>query len=432
MHDITVFEKAKRTGGHTRTVTVPYGEARIPVDTGFIVFNKPNYPHFSAMLRHLGVAVQKSDMTFAASIRNGWFEWGAKNLNTIFGQRRNLLRPAFYRICQDVLRFNTHARRTSDEHPGLTLGALIERLKLGEWFQRYYLLPMGGAIWSCPLSKMLEFPAETFVRFFENHGLLATGGQPQWYTVAGGAQKYIDSLTAPFASRVHTGRGVMRVAHGFDGLTVTDDSGCSTRFDHVIFACHGDQALNALADPTDIERRVLGAFHYQENHAVLHKDVNVMPKRKRCWASWVYRSDGESEDAAISVSYWMNSLQGIDATRPLFVTLNSKQPISEEHVFDRHTFMHPIFDDAALAAQSRVQAMQGIRNIWYCGAHLRHGFHEDGLWSAISVAARLGAPVPWTVSSEPRRSQPLAGTAGKRAYAPSKPIYDSAFSATET
>jgi predicted NAD/FAD-binding protein len=218
-------------------------------------------------------------------------------------------------------------------------------------------------------------------------------------------------------------------------VSISDETGKSEVFDHVVFACHGDEALRALGDATPIERQLLGAFRYQENQAILHKDVSVMPKRKRCWASWVYRSNGHGDDAAISVSYWMNRLQGIDSSRPIFVTLNTTQPTPEEHVFDRHSFMHPIFDAVAIAAQSRVQAMQGQRNTWFCGAHLRHGFHEDGLWSAVVVASKLGAAVPWAVTPELQRAptrRPFAARAGARRYAPAEPVCETAFSAAET
>jgi predicted NAD/FAD-binding protein len=402
-HDITVYEKDRRPGGHTRTVTVRHEGRSIPVDTGFIVFNKPNYPHFNAMLRHLGVPVHESNMTFAASIQDGWFEWGAENLNTVFGQRRNFFRPAFYAVCRDVMHFNAKAVETVERHPGLTLEGLIRKLDLGEWFRRYYILPMGGAIWSCPLSQMLEFPARTFVRFFQNHGLLAFTGQPQWYTVTGGAQNYVDRLTRSYADRIRTGCGVRGVMRLGDGIKVTDQKGHSEIFDHVVFACHGDEALHALTDADEMERRALGAFRYQKNDMVLHKDASVMPKRRRCWAAWNYRSEGEGEDAAVSVSYWMNRLQGIDRSCPVFVTLNPSRPIAHEHVFDRHVFDHPVFDAGAIAAQSRLQAMQGMRNTWFCGAHLRHGFHEDGVWSAVNVAQRLGAKIPWSVPSEAAR-----------------------------
>ncbi len=420
-HDVTVYEKDKRVGGHTRTLNVRHGDRNIPVDTGFIVFNQPNYPHLSAMFRHLGVATHKSDMTFAASIRDGWFEWSAENLNTVFGQRRNMLRPAFYGVCRDVMRFNAEAVETVERHPGLTLEGLITKLKLGEWFRRYYLLPMGGAIWSCPLSQMLEFPARTFVRFFQNHGLLAFNGQPQWYTVTGGAQNYVTRLTASMAGRIRTGCGAAHVTRFDGGVRIGDDSGDAENFDHVVFACHGDEALAALGDADDAERQTLGAFRYQRNEAVLHKDSSVMPRRRRCWASWNYRSDGEGEAAAVSVSYWMNRLQGIDPAYPVFVTLNPTQAIAEEHVFDRHVFDHPVFDNQAIAAQGRVQLMQGARNTWFCGAHLRHGFHEDGLWSAVTVARRLGAAIPWAVAETAPVREPAAALAGAQA----RPAYDS-------
>jgi predicted NAD/FAD-binding protein len=319
------------------------------------------------------------------------------------------------------MRFNAQAVETVERHPGLTLEGLITKLKLGEWFRRYYLLPMGGAIWSCPLAQMLEFPARTFVRFFQNHGLLSFSGQPQWYTVTGGAQNYVDQLAAPLAGRIRSGCGVAKVTRFDGGVCVTDQSGQSQTFDHVVFACHGDEALAALGDADDNERQALGAFHYQRNVAILHKDTSVMPKQRRCWASWNYRSEGEGEDTAVSVSYWMNKLQGIDPACPIFVTLNPARPIAEEHIFDRHAFDHPVFDNAAIAAQSRVQQMQGARNTWFCGAHLRHGFHEDGLWSAVTVAQRLGAAIPWAVPQADVLRAAVPAIAGAQA----RPAYDS-------
>lgn len=394
-HEVTLFEKAARIGGHTRTLTVDHDGARIPVDTGFIVFNEKNYPHLTAMFRHLGVPVHKSDMTFSATIRDGWLEWGAKDLDAVIGQRRNLLRPRFGFLVRDVLRFNACALDTVERKPELTLNELMDELRLGEWFRRYYLLPMSGAIWSCPPREMLTFPARTLVRFFANHHLLSASGQPQWYTVTGGAQEYVRRLTQTFGHRIRTGSGVQSVRRVNGKAVLTDVRGASEMFDQVVFACHADEALALLSDADTRERAALGAFRYQENRAVLHKDTGVMPKRKRCWASWVYTSDGRDDDPAISVTYWMNRLQGIRADRPLFVTLNPTYAIGPEHVFDTHLFMHPVFDRAAIAAQATVEAMQGARATWFCGAHLRHGFHEDGLASAVRVAQGLGAAVPW-------------------------------------
>jgi len=395
-HDVTVYEKSPRPGGHTRTLTIDYDGVPIAVDTGFIVFNERNYPHFSSMLRYLGVAAHKSDMSFAATIGGGWLEWGAKDVNAVFGQRRNILRPGFHRLFRDVMRFNAQAEECVARNPHLTVGGLIDALSLGDWFRRYYLLPMAGAIWSCPPSDMLGFPAASFVRFFANHGLLSTSGQPQWFTVTGGAQTYLEKLMAPFASSVRKNCGAARVARHRDTVTVVDTLGGSATYDHVVFACHADEALEVMADPSDAEQGLLSRFQYQRNVAVLHKDTNIMPRRKRCWASWVYHADfNAGSEAKIAVSYWMNRLQGIDARKPLFVTLNAAEKIAPEHIFDRHEFSHPVFDSAAIAAQHDIQALQGTRNTWFCGAHLRNGFHEDGLWSAVNVAARFGIGVPW-------------------------------------
>ncbi len=406
-HEITVYEKACRIGGHTRTVTVDYDGVRIPVDTGFIVFNEKNYPHLSAMFRHLDVAAHKSSMTFAATIRDGWLEWSAKDIDSIVGQRRNLLRPRFGLLLRDVLRFNAEAVDAVERHPDLTLDELMTTLRLGEWFRRYYLLPMSGAIWSCPPREMLAFPARTLVQFFANHHLLNARGQPQWYTVTGGSQEYVSRLTADYAHRIRIGCGAADIRRSGARATVTDTQGNSEVYDHVVLACHANEALALLGDADAREREALGAFRYQKNIAVLHGDTGVMPKRKRCWASWVYTSDDRDDDPAISVTYWMNRLQAIRADRPLFVTLNPIHEIEPKRVFDTHSFDHPVFDRAAVAAQPKVQALQGTRNTWFCGAHLRHGFHEDGLASAVHVARLFGIEPPWQTASSAHEAFPV-------------------------
>jgi predicted NAD/FAD-binding protein len=407
-HEITVYEKAPRVGGHARTVTVDYDGQAIPVDTGFIVFNRPNYPNLTGLFRQLDVPVHESDMTFAASIRGGWLEWGAKNLDSVFGQRRNLLRPRFALLMRDVLKFNAGAEAAVERHPHFTLDQLINYLGLGDWFRRFYLLPMAGAIWSCPLGEMLLFPARSLVRFFVNHHLLSVTGQPQWYTVTGGSQEYVARLTAPFAHRIRTNCGAAAITRQGDKVQVRDTQGSVESYDQLVMACHGDQALALLEDADARERAALPPFRYQKNVAVLHRDESVMPMRKRCWASWVYTSDGGKAHPKITVSYWMNRLQGIDERHPLFVSLNPKSAIRDELVFDTAEFDHPVFDTDVIAAQPKVQALQGLRNTWFCGAHLRHGFHEDGLASAVHVARLLGSAIPWE-AAEPRLapSRPL-------------------------
>jgi len=403
-HEITVYERAPRVGGHARTVTVDYDGTRIPVDTGFIVFNRPNYPNLTGLFRHLGVRVHESDMTFAASIRGGWLEWGAKDLDTVFGQRRNLLRPRFALLLRDVWKFNAGAEATVERHPHFTLSQLLDHMRLGDWFRRFYLLPMAGAIWSCPLSEMLRFPARSLVRFFVNHHLLSFAGQPQWYTVTGGSQEYVSRLSAPFADRIRTACGAAAVTRHGGKVQVRDVHGETEIYDQVVLACHGDEARGLLMDADPVERAALAPFRYQRNVAVLHRDPSVMPRRRRCWASWTYHSDGEMSHPRITVSYWMNRLQGIDERYPLFVSLNPKCVIRPEFVFDHAEFDHPVFDNAVIAAQPRVQALQGVRNTWFCGAHLRHGFHEDGLASAVHVARLLGCPIPWEAAQKPAES----------------------------
>jgi predicted NAD/FAD-binding protein len=392
---ITVYEKSPEIGGHTRTRTIQYNDKTISVDTGFIVFNHRNYPNLTAMFRHYGVPVQKSDMTFGITIDNGNIEWGARNLNAVFGQRRNLFRPKFIRFLLDILRFNKLAYDTAEANPGLTMRGLLDILKLSDWFRDYYILPMGGAIWSCSLEDTLNFPAQTFTHFFKAHGLLSITHQPQWYSVTGGSQHYVSRLTGPFKDRIHTNCGVTAVTRRNGKIRVTDSTGATLEYDDVIFACHADQALAILQDATPEEREILGAFRYSTNKAILHNDVTIMPKRKLCWSSWIYHSEKDSPKGTIPITYWMNLLQGIDANYPLFVTLNPHRPIAPEHIFDEHIFEHPIYSPESVAAQARIPELQGKQNTWFCGAHLRNGFHEDGIASAVSVAKSLGATIPW-------------------------------------
>jgi predicted NAD/FAD-binding protein len=305
------------------------------------------------------------------------------------------LRPKFALLLRDVLRFNAGAEAAVARDPAQTLDQLIASLGLGDWFRRFYILPMAAAIWSCPPSEMLRFPAATLIRFMSNHHLLSASGQPQWYTVTGGSQEYVERLTRSFAGRIRTGCGAARVTRDAHGVQIVDTQGERQAFDHVVFASHGDETLDLLADADAEERALLGAFRYQSNRAVLHRDGSVMPKRRSCWASWNYTSDGNLDDPRLSVTYWMNRLQGIPNETPLFVTLNPTREIAPDRIFDSCDFQHPVFDRGAIAAQDGVQAIQGRRNTWFCGAHLRYGFHEDGLSSAVHVARLLGAETPW-------------------------------------
>jgi predicted NAD/FAD-binding protein len=291
-----------------------------------------------------------------------------------------------------VFKFNTHAQETVERHPELSLEGLIQALGLGDWFRRYYLLPMSGAIWSCPPCEMMNFPARTLVRFFANHHLMSPTGQPQWRTVTGGSQEYVARLTRPFAHRIRTNCGAVAVTRMDGKVQIKDSRGGVESYDRVVMASHGDETLALLKDADTAEITALSAFRYQKNRAVLHRDTSLMPRR---WASWVYTSDGEFLHHKITVTYWMNLLQGIDERYPLFVSLNPKRDIPDELIFDQTDFDHPVFDEAAIAAQPRIAALQGVRNTWFAGAHMGHGFHEDGLASAVRVARSMGADIPW-------------------------------------
>lgn len=390
-YDVTLYEKNDVLGGHTRTKTINYDGKTIAVDTGFIVFNHVNYPELKGMFEHLGVTTQKSDMTFGFTMDNGGFEWGAASINAVFGQRGNLLNPSFYRMISDVLRFFKHTPKWLEQKEEGTLGELLESLGTGADFNERFILPMGAAIWSCPADTMLAFPARSFVQFFKNHGLLSLNGQHQWHTVTDGSQRYVEKIIVPLKDRIRLASPVERVWRKHDKVIVKSGDDVAS-YDHVIFASHADETLAMLGDATADEKRILGAFEYQPNIAYLHRDESVMPKRKRCWSSWSYSANGAKD---VSITYWMNKLQSIDNHYPLFVTLNPDRPIAPEKTFDVHQFSHPIFTREAIDAQKHIPSIQGKRNIWFCGAYQRYGFHEDGLMSAVAVAKLLGANIPW-------------------------------------
>jgi len=388
---VTLYEKNAVAGGHTRTLTVDYGARRIAVDTGFIVFNHATYPNLLGLFAALGVATEESDMSFSFTRDGGAFEWGARTLNSVFAQRRNLISPRFYRMLRDAARFFKHAESTVQASPLLTLGGLMEQMQLGPEFRNHFLLPMGAAIWSAPADQMLAFPALSFVRFFKNHGLLSFTGQHQWYTVTGGAQEYVKKVLLPIQS-IRLQAEVVRIEiHGERPAVITRDGDC-TLYDEVILASHADEALAMIDTPTAEERAILAPFQYQENIAYLHNDRSMMPKRRACWSSWNYHADGKQ---GVAVTYWMNLLQNIDPNYPLFVTLNPAHPIEARCIFNRHRFTHPIFTREAIAAQEQIPLIQGKRHLWFCGAYQRNGFHEDGLWSAVQVARAMGVSIPW-------------------------------------
>ena len=392
-HDITVFEKNHYIGGHGRTIDVTIDGKLIAVDTGFIVFNQRNYPLLTRLFRHINLPIVKSNMSFGVTINQGWLEYGTPKLRNLFAQKRNLLRPNYWRMLLDILKFNRQVRHSIRQNPNQSLGQCLADLKLGQWFQDYFILAMGGAIWSTPPSEMLNFPAATFVRFFENHGLLTINDQPQWYTVTGGSRNYINRLAAQFRPAIHLNRAVIRVVRQDDFVVIIDENGQKSQFDLVVFACHSDQALAMIDQPTPQELAILSALRFQPNRVVLHGDISFMPKRRQAWSSWVYLSQGDKKQ--ISLTYWMNNLQKLATHHPIFVTLNPGREPDAKMIYDEFVFEHPVMDAAAITAQSQIDSIQGIDRFWFCGAYLRHGFHEDGLDSAVKMAKQMGIDPPW-------------------------------------
>ncbi|NBE07141.1 NAD(P)/FAD-dependent oxidoreductase [Paragemmobacter ruber] len=390
-HTVVLFEAEPRLGGHARTVIAGKNKDQ-PVDTGFIVFNKVNYPNLLRMFDRLDVPYVESSMSFGASIGGGRLEYGLASLDTIFAQRKNALSPRFLGMLTDILRFNKNA--LSVVRPDMTIRDLLAALGTGDWFRDYYITPFSGAIWSTPTKGILDFPAHALVRFFENHNLLDYEGQHQWYTVKGGSIEYVRRLQASLVGRgvdIRLGAAVAGIRRTEGGVMVRVQGDEWELFDEVILATHSDISLSLLSDATPAERAALGAVRYQPNQAILHRDPSVMPKNRKCWSSWVYVEAAGGPRGRIDLTYWMNSLQPIPMDDPLFVTLNSNGGIDERLIDDVVTFDHPVYDLAAIEAQAKVRAMNGTQNTWFAGAWMRNGFHEDGFASAVDVVDAMRA-----------------------------------------
>ncbi len=403
-HDVTVFEADDRIGGHSNTVEIEARGRRIAVDTGFIVYNEPCYPNLTALFSLLGVPTAPTDMSFAVSLDAGRVEYAGSDLGGLLAQKSNLLRPRFWSMLRELLRFYREAPRDYPHMGDESLGAYLDRRGFGAAFREDHLFPMAAAIWSTPAAEVGDYPAAAFVRFCENHGLLQFTERPQWRTVIGGSREYVRRLSAPFADRILTGTPIQRIERDAMGVTLFDARGVARRFDQVVVAAHADRALAMLAEPSDEERRLLGAFRYSRNEAVLHGDAGLMPRRRAAWASWNYLSDGSGHERRLSVSYWMNRLQPIGPAPELFVTLNPLRDILEESVFARFDYEHPLFDSATGRAQTELWSLQGLRRTWFCGAHFGAGFHEDGLQAGLAVAEDLGGlRRPWRAKDESAR-----------------------------
>jgi len=389
-HEIVVFEADDRVGGHSHTIEVQDRAGRHGVDTGFIVYNRRTYPGFCRLLDQLGVETQPSDMGFSFRDDEENLEYAAPEPWRVFAQPRNLARPEFWRMLRDIRRFYREAPRlleAADE--GLTLAAWLERENYSRAFVEHHLYPVTAAIWSSPHAGMGEFQAAALVRFFRNHGLLALAGRPRWRTITGGSRRYVEKLTAPFAGAIRTGCPVLQVERAEDGVIVRTATAGPERFDHVVLACHADQALALLAEPTAREREVLAAFPYAPNETVLHSDPGQMPRRRLAWSSWNYhRRQGSRE--RVTMTYWQNRLQRLPTRKPWLVTLNGSEAIDPALVHSRLLYHHPQFDARAVSLQPAVADLDGTLRTWYCGAYWGYGFHEDGVQSGLRVARAFG------------------------------------------
>ena len=384
-HQVEVFEAEPRLGGHTFTVDVRREHGDYAVDMGFIVFNDRTYPRFEALLAELGIGHQPTAMGFAVTDAQSGVEYCGDGLGGFFGRRRNLLDPGHWALLRDILRFNREAPALLDSEAGETpLGEYLREHGYGERFRRHYILPMGGAIWSCSLAQMEAFPARFFVRFFINHGLLALRDRPQWYVVPGGSSQYVEALRSACAARFHTATPVSEVRRDNDGVTL-QAGGESRRFDQVVLACHSDQALALLGDADQREQQCLADLRYQANEVVLHTDTDMLPRRRRVWSSWNALLGRTGDAEPVQVTYNMNILQGFAAPETFCVTLNAGDRIRPETVIRRQVFDHPLFTTEGLLARQRLLADNGERRTWFCGAWCGNGFHEDGVVSALDV-----------------------------------------------
>jgi uncharacterized protein len=404
--DLTLFEQNDYAGGHTNTVTVPEtGTGRpVPVDTGFMVYNEVTYPNLTRLFAELEVPVKNTDMSFSVRHRDTGLEFCGSSLNHLFAQRKNLLSARFWRMLGAINRFNREAVPALEDPATreLTLGEYVRRRGYGEDFFNLYLVPMSSAVWSTPPEQMLAFPATTLLRFFHNHGFLGLHTQHPWLTVQGGAKTYVEKLTAPFRERILLGQKAVRVLrHSRDGgATVTTATGASHTFDKVILACHADQALKLLVNPTPDEGRLLSEFKYQQNIATLHTDTAVMPRTRLAWSSWNYEiAPATAGRVSTATHYWMNALQGVSNRENYFVTIDRPESIAPEKVLRRINYEHPLFNLGAIRAQAELPRLNEIsagQATYFCGSYFRYGFHEDAFSSAVSLAGKILQRDPWT------------------------------------
>jgi len=419
-HNVTVYEASDRIGGHSNTVDFEHRGKSVAVDTGFIVYNERTYPNLTALFKQLAVPTVESNMSFAVSLNRGAFEYSGTDALRLFAQPSNALKPRYWRMLADIVRFYKNAPRDMPTMGEITLDAYLDLNGYSRGFREDHLYPMAAAIWSTPAMEVGDYPAASFVRFCSNHGLLEVANRPSWRTVHGGSREYVKRLTARFADRILTATPVTSIRRAHGRVEIADGRGGVRHFDDVVVATHADQALALLADPSADERRLLGAFRYSTNEAVLHSDPGLMPRRRLAWSSWNYLTDFDHGHCKLSVTYWMNKLQSLGKAGPTFLTLNPCREPRADMVHRRQSYQHPIFDVGTQRAQQEIWSLQGQRNTWFCGAHFGAGFHEDGLQAGLAVAEDLGGQRrPWSVVAESARivRRPLALPIGVEALA---------------
>ena len=395
-YDVTLFEKDTRIGGHSHTVDVQTPDGPMPVDTGFIVYNALNYPNLIGLFNDLGVVTKTTDMSFGISIGGGRLEYEG-SLKGLLAQPSNLLKPSYWSMLYDLVRFYRTAVKNVAKGPiGESLGDFIIRERYGRPFINDHLLPMAAAIWSCPAETMMAFPARSFIQFMENHQLLNFIERPQWRTVSGGSREYVSKIANHLGGRIRTDITITGLRRSGGGVILSVDGEGDIYFDKVVMAAHADQSLALIDDASDEEKAIIGAFDFQPNHVILHSDPALMPKRKAAWASWSYlKDDGAEKCNTLSVTYWMNRLQSLNTEMPVLVTLNPNTSPRADLVQGEYFYDHPVFDAKAIAAQQILPSIQGQNHLYFCGAWTRYGFHEDGLMSAVAVAKSLGVAIPW-------------------------------------
>jgi predicted NAD/FAD-binding protein len=393
-HTVTLYEKNGYIGGHTHTIIIEEGpDEGTPVDTGFIVLNDRTYPLFTTFLSQLKVPIRKTDMSFSYFCRKTGLQYASRNFNTLFAQRRNLLRPSFWRLLLGILHLNakTAKKLKRGDLGTITLGNYLKEEKFSQALIEDYLIPMAAAIWSTPDVKLMDFPAESFFRFFENHGLLSVTDQPQWYFVAGGSHTYVRAFLGNFSGKTYANHEVKTIRRADSGPVVTLNNGDEERFDRVVIAAHADEAYAMLADPSEEEARLLSPWRYTKNHTVLHTDISLLPPNRRAWASWNYLRDRDIESGSpVTVTYDMNRLQNLEAEKVYCVTLNPVKPIPRKHIIRELEYTHPTYTFEALKTQSELPKLNGQRNTFFCGSYFGYGFHEDAVRSAVRVAEKFG------------------------------------------